>query len=131
LNEPQKTVSSATVTFACMESWIRPGAHGAESLPGKAPPSSTCARSSTRSSAMTSASVPRMGPAVRTGSRCARAGARRAAPIALAMRRESCSPRPGQNHARAGDPATSTGGTSKSPVPWTRPEAQISSKSRA
>ena len=33
LNEPTKTVSSATVTLACMKSWTVPGLHGVEGLP--------------------------------------------------------------------------------------------------
>ncbi len=33
LKLPVKTVSSATVTFACMKSWSVPGPHGVEGFP--------------------------------------------------------------------------------------------------
>ena len=53
---------------------------------------------STRSSSITSASVPRIGPAVSSG--VAIRTRRRAAPIRLAIRCESSGPRPGQNQGR-------------------------------
>jgi len=44
LNDPAKTVSSATVTFACMKSWGVSGVHWVEGFPLKSPSASTDAR---------------------------------------------------------------------------------------
>jgi hypothetical protein len=88
---------------------------------------STCVASqtpatSTRSSSTTSASVPRIGPAVSSG--VAMRTRRRAAPIRLAIRCESSGPRPGQNQGRM----PSTGAVSKSPESPIRLLSQICSK---
>ena len=66
---------------------------------------------SSRPSASTSLSVPRIGPAVSTGE--AIRTRRRAAPIRLAMRWESSGPRPGQNHGRMVASPSSIVGASK------------------
>ena len=44
MNDPAKTVSSATVTFACMKSWGVSGVHCVDGFPLKSPLASTEAR---------------------------------------------------------------------------------------
>jgi hypothetical protein len=73
----------------------------------------------------TSASVPRIGPAVITGEAIRM---RRARPIAFAIRCDSSSPCPGVNHARIRCPATSSGRGSSCPLASTLRVAQSSSK---
>ena len=76
---------------------------------------------STRPSARTSFSVPRIGPEVSTGE--AIRTRVRDWPIAPAIRCASASPRPGQNHGRIGP-----GGALNAPDPSTRPRSHRSRK---
>ena len=80
---------------------------------------------SARRSPITSASVPRIGPAVSSGE--AIRTRRRASPIRFAIRCESSGPRPGQNQGRI----PSTGPMSKSPELPIVPRDQSCSKFRA
>ncbi len=149
LNEPRKTVSSATVTLACMKSWTSPAPYGvdafAENRPAISSSSGTfqcplprrhclaasliCGASmhpatSTRPAAIRLESAPRTGGVVSTGEqiltrRCAR-------PIACATRCERSSPWPGVNHARM--PSCHSGGMR--PVSATVPAPRSCSNSR-
>ena len=80
---------------------------------------------STRCSSITSASVPRIGPAVSSG--VAIRTRRRAAPIRLAIRCESSGPRPGQNHGRM----PSAGALSKLPESPDPPASPTAARSCA
>ncbi len=117
MNDPTKTVSSQTVTFACMKSWTVPSPYGVDSFPVNGPAitwrrsgsfqatfwfsphwwttsrtsvASTQPARSTERSATTWASVPRTGPVVITGEQMRTR--RRERRIIFAIRAERSSP---------------------------------------
>jgi hypothetical protein len=155
LNEPTNTMSSATVTLACMKSWTLFSVHGVEGLPAKGSFSSAVASSgifhaerpfsrhwwktwsvcgsstmpamSTRARSPASASVAMIGADVITGE--ATRTRSRARPIPLAIACESSSPFPGVNQARAPAPLSSfTISGSARPLCSTSRRSQSSSK---